>query len=305
MYKQVEKLQENKNQPAAHAVSQRQSDRESTFQFIDNRPEAAAQQKLQEMASNSPQVQQLRAFQDMANNSHQTKQITQLQIMAYNHSPQLQQLIQKKEHNNSSLIDVNVQRKALNPAKGENSRVIQKYSYKADPAEITAKLPTGTQKWTESISAKVTWNKGEIMDPGSIGSHVVNNHGWFGLLKNQSNGNNATGLHVVNANWGGSANALEGNLVPGTPSLNGHHKSIENEVHNLFKNNGGTAPKKMSYEADVITPYPQTIDLTKNKSGDEIPFKDPSIKCTVTVGSETPVDNAEVALGGGTKIVVP
>ena len=62
MYKQVEKLQENKNQSAAHAVSQRQSDRESNFQFINNRPEAVAQQKLQEMASNSPQIQQLRAF---------------------------------------------------------------------------------------------------------------------------------------------------------------------------------------------------------------------------------------------------
>ena len=305
MYKQVEKLQENKNQSAAHAVSQKQSDRESTFQLIDYRPEAVAQRKLQEMASNSPQVQQLRAFQNMANNSPQTKQVVQLQIMEYNHSPQQQQPIQKKEHKNSSLIDVNLQRKALNEAKGENSGVIQKYTYKADPAEITVKHPKGTQKWTESTGAKVTWTKGETMDPGSIGSHTVNNHGWVGLLKNQSNGNNATGLHVVNANWGGSANALDGNLVPGTPSLNGHHKSIENAVHNLFKNNGGTAPQNMSYKADVWTPYAQIMDLTKNKSGDEIPYKDAIIKCTVTVGSNKPVDNEQVELGGGTKIVVP
>ncbi len=61
----------------------------------------------------------------------------------------------------------------------------------------------------------------------------------------------------------------------------------------------------MSYKADVITPYPQVMDLTKKKSGDVITYDDPSIKCTVKVGANTPVDNEEVKLGGGTKIVVP
>ncbi|WP_234030544.1 DUF4157 domain-containing protein [Undibacterium sp. 14-3-2] len=220
-------------------------------------------------------------------------------------NPSPSQPIQQKEPKNSSSIDVNAQNKALNLAKGESNVLIQKYSYDPNPAEITVNLPKSTEKWTESISSKVTWKKGEIMDPKSIGSHTVHNHGWKGLLKNQSNGNNATGLHVVNANWGGSANALDGNLVPGTPRLNGRHKTIENEVHNQFKNNGGKAPENMSYEADVITPYDQTIDLTKNKSGDEICYEDPSIKCTVIVGSETLVDNEQVELGGGTKIVVP
>ncbi|WP_255423370.1 DUF4157 domain-containing protein [Undibacterium sp. CY21W] len=215
------------------------------------------------------------------------------------------QPIQQKEPKNSSSIDVNAQNKALNPAKGESNVLIQKYSYDPTPAEITLKHPKGTHKWIESTGAKVSWKKGEIMDPNSIGSHTVHNHGWVGLLKNQSNGNNATGLHVVNANWGGSANALDGNLVPGTPSLNGHHKSIENKVHNLFKNNGGKAPENMSYEADVWTPYDQTMDLTKNKSGEELPYKDAIIKCTVIAGTETLVDNEQVELGGGTKIVVP
>lgn len=220
-------------------------------------------------------------------------------------NPSPSQPIQQKEPKNSSSIDLNAQNKALNPAKGESNVLIQKYSYAPTPAEITVKHPKGTDKWIESTGAKVSWKKGEIMDPDSIGSHTVHNHGWKGLLKNQSNGNNATGLHVVNANWGGSADALDGNLVPGTPRLNGRHKTIENEVHNQFKNNGGKAPKDMSYEADVITPYDQTIDLTKNKSGDEIYYEDPSIKCTVIVGSETLVDNEQVELGGGTKIVVP
>jgi hypothetical protein len=125
----------------------------------------------------------------------------------------------------------------------KSSGVIQKYSYEAVPTDITVKISKGvTQKWIESTGAKVTWNQGETMDPSSKGSREVNNHGWVGLLKNQNNGNNATGLHVVNANWGGSANALEGNLVPGTPSLNSHHKSIENQVHTQFGYSGPCRP---------------------------------------------------------------
>lgn len=159
--------------------------------------------------------------------------------------------------------------------------------------------------WIESIGAEVTWNQGEKMDPNGIGTHSVNNHGWKGILKNQSNNNNATGLHVVNGNWGGSADARDGNLVPGTPSLNGHHKVIENYVHDTFNNNGGVAPDKMSYKADVWTPYTQTMDYTNKNSGDEIPYNDPTIKCNVKVGPNTIVNNQVVALGGGTKIVVP
>jgi hypothetical protein len=52
----------------ANAVSQKSSG-ESTFQFVDNRPEAIAQRKLQEMANNSPRMAQLKAFQEMANNN--------------------------------------------------------------------------------------------------------------------------------------------------------------------------------------------------------------------------------------------
>lgn len=235
-----------------------------------------------------------------------TKQIgtdSKARIAAPASSPR--QAIQKNAQIISSSLDANVQKKALNSAKVNNNAIVQKYDYDPTPAEITVHHPKGTQKWTESISSEVSWNKGEKMDPNNIGSHKVANRDWKGLLKNQSNGNNATGLHVVNANWGGSGDALNGNIVPGTPSLNGHHKSIENEVHNLFINNGGKAPDNMSYKADVITPYPQVMDLTKKKSGDVITYDDPSIKCTVKVGANTPVDNEEVKLGGGTKIVVP
>jgi hypothetical protein len=48
-----------------------QSGGESTFQFVDNRPESIAHGKLQEMANNSPRAMQLKAFQDMVNNRSQ------------------------------------------------------------------------------------------------------------------------------------------------------------------------------------------------------------------------------------------
>jgi hypothetical protein len=84
----ADKTQENKSQSVANAVTQKQSGGETTIQFVDNRPEAIAQSKLQEMANNSPQA----------------KQAVQLQAMADNHSGQKKQIIQKKD-NNTGLPD--------------------------------------------------------------------------------------------------------------------------------------------------------------------------------------------------------
>lgn len=80
--------QDNKSQSVANEVSQKQNSGESTFQFVDNRPEAFAQRKIQELAKNSPQA----------------KQTAQLQGMADNHSAQQPKPIQKKE-NNTGLPD--------------------------------------------------------------------------------------------------------------------------------------------------------------------------------------------------------
>jgi len=48
----ADKTQENKRQSVANTVSQKQRNGESTFQFVDNRPEKVAQRKLQEMVNN-------------------------------------------------------------------------------------------------------------------------------------------------------------------------------------------------------------------------------------------------------------
>lgn len=80
----ADKRQENKSQSAAYADSQKKSCGEATFQFIDNRPEAITQRKLQEIANNSPQA--------------------QLQVTDNNYDEQQQQSIQKRE-NNTGLPD--------------------------------------------------------------------------------------------------------------------------------------------------------------------------------------------------------
>ncbi|MEM8998812.1 MAG: hypothetical protein AAGB24_00990 [Bacteroidota bacterium] len=66
MQTHADKNQENKSQSVANAVSQKKVGGESTFQFVDNRPVAITQRKLQELANHSPQVQQLSAIQNMA-----------------------------------------------------------------------------------------------------------------------------------------------------------------------------------------------------------------------------------------------
>jgi len=61
----ADRTQEHKRQAVSNEVSQKQSGgKSSTFQFVDNRPEAISQRKLQEMANNSPRVKQLRVFQE-------------------------------------------------------------------------------------------------------------------------------------------------------------------------------------------------------------------------------------------------
>ncbi len=87
----ADKTQENKSQTAAAETSQMQSGDESTFQFVDNRPEAVAQRKLQEMANSSPQAKQAAKLQGMANHSSQVRQLMTVQKMDIDESKEVEQ----------------------------------------------------------------------------------------------------------------------------------------------------------------------------------------------------------------------
>jgi len=63
------KTQKNKKQAAANNPSLQQGIRDSSFQFIDNRPEAVAQRKLQRVMHTSQKMLQLSALQQMASNN--------------------------------------------------------------------------------------------------------------------------------------------------------------------------------------------------------------------------------------------
>jgi hypothetical protein len=59
---------ENKSRAVASSLSTQKSNSKPTFQFVDNRPEAISQRKLQEMVNNSQQVEQLDQLQAIADN---------------------------------------------------------------------------------------------------------------------------------------------------------------------------------------------------------------------------------------------
>ena len=88
MSTQAEKTQENTSQSVSTPDVQMESGSESSFQFVDNRPKAVTQLKLQEMASNSAEV----------------RQIAQLQVMVNNYSAQ-HQLVLKKENKKKYLVN--------------------------------------------------------------------------------------------------------------------------------------------------------------------------------------------------------
>ncbi|MCT4636075.1 MAG: DUF4157 domain-containing protein [Bacteroidales bacterium] len=77
----ADKTQETPKKSVTNEVSQRHNRVNSTFQFVDNRPEAIAQRKLQEIANNSPQI----------------KQIAQLQVTANNYSAKQNNPVQQKK----------------------------------------------------------------------------------------------------------------------------------------------------------------------------------------------------------------
>ena len=87
------KTLENTNQSITNGKSQMQNGGESTFQFVDERPEAVAQKKLQGLTDNSLQISRLKSFQEMANDSPKSKQIAQLQAIADNRNTQVVQRV--------------------------------------------------------------------------------------------------------------------------------------------------------------------------------------------------------------------
>jgi hypothetical protein len=64
----ADKTEQNKTQTLDNLPVQKQNSNSAAFKFVDNRPAAIAQRKLQKAISDSPRVQHLKAYHEMANN---------------------------------------------------------------------------------------------------------------------------------------------------------------------------------------------------------------------------------------------
>jgi len=69
MYAQIEKPKENKSRAVANSVVQKKNSAKQGFGFVDNRTEAVAQRKLQDIANNNSQIDRSKVVQKMANNT--------------------------------------------------------------------------------------------------------------------------------------------------------------------------------------------------------------------------------------------
>lgn len=78
MHTSSDKSQQPQSQAIANELSEKKSSSGTASQFLDNRSEAVAQRKLQEMANNSEQVRQLKGYQEMADNALITSNVAQL-----------------------------------------------------------------------------------------------------------------------------------------------------------------------------------------------------------------------------------
>ncbi|MDG1434819.1 MAG: hypothetical protein P8Q41_12450 [Saprospiraceae bacterium] len=151
----VGRKEENKNQSVANEVSQKRRKGETTYQFVDNRPEVVSQRKLQEMTNNSQQVSQLKSFQVMANNSPKAKQTVQLQSKADNQPNKQQNPIQKKENN--TLIYNSVEQ-SIQPERASN------YQETKDNNESVAQL-VAYKRIAEKLTSTVVQRVGNEDDP--------------------------------------------------------------------------------------------------------------------------------------------
>lgn len=112
----------NKSQSLSNFDSRMPSNDVSTFKFVDNRPAAIAQRKLQELIDNNPKTKQLKVVQELANNSPQARQVAPLHVMANNNSSQIHKTLQRRQ--NKADLPGNLKPGIENPS-GNSTDIVQ------------------------------------------------------------------------------------------------------------------------------------------------------------------------------------
>lgn len=165
MITHADKSQDNKNQSVSAAESLKKSSSESALQFVDNRPEALAQRKMQEMADHRPEAAAQLKMQELANNSTPVIQRVTVRKNKINDLSTLDRElrlvpgIQNMQANTLAPTDFNPTASATeidSAIKGCNTFVYDNYDFddvKNDiqtelAAQRTAKLPGVELDWT-------------------------------------------------------------------------------------------------------------------------------------------------------------
>lgn len=138
----------------------------------------------------------------------------------------------------------------------------------------------GTVKtFNETATKSVSYAIGDKVE--KAGGTATGTAEWKDVLIDAGTNNSATQLHLVNMDWGGKGGATDGNIFPGSQSLNGHHKKQENKFRGLFSGVGKTAPAPMTYTCSTNGPVPDyTFPL--GPAAADVALKDHTVHVKVT-----------------------
>ncbi|WP_417237452.1 hypothetical protein [Bizionia paragorgiae] len=195
MYTQENKSKENKGRTLDNFVTQKQSVGRQGLDLLDNRSEAIAQRKLQEVVSNSPQ----------------TKQVDQLQSMTDNDSAYQQKLFQKKENNTSfsGQYPVAQLQLATGPYRLKNTFFRTNLRNDNDNKSIKAKLPprqnlmvipkedkvsnfkagliTNEHSWVQTQNNGRGWIEDSMLEPAPFFNQAADQGSFLGNFQNRTN----------------------------------------------------------------------------------------------------------------------
>jgi hypothetical protein len=151
----ADKASKNKGQVIANGLAKlRQGESKSPFQFADNRPEAVAQRRLQELADKSQQVSRLRSLQQLANASPHVSQLKSLQRLA-NNSPQVKQAAQLQAQSSA---------KAPSPIQQEIASGIAQLAQVPEEKELIQAKPQTAQRQPNESDIKPRQNNTGLPD---------------------------------------------------------------------------------------------------------------------------------------------
>lgn len=181
----------------------------------------------------------------------------------------------------------------LPSASFQGDGIVQRVTYGGTKSNRNVTVTGANSKsvtFEECLSNSVEYKQGEKLQQGT---GTTTPAAWAKWVTNQSNGNNATQLHVVNARWGGLGGHKDGNIVPGTPAENSHHlHQGEKKFDEYFS--GGTALEDVKYVCNVQPAYGSAVDVSKGN----VNYNDPKMDVNIT-DSKAKTTNYPIGAGGG------